>query len=104
MWVHFAVSVNRCKCDVKSVTCLHAFDMCLKLRKKASCAVDIIKRFLFCCLVNNLSFNFEFVAELYYCVLCNLHILYFYNLLVYKSCAGAQDNIKRRMKHSQRRG
>ena len=77
LWIYLSICVDRCKCYLELVTCLHAFDMFFKLRKEASCAVDIIKWFFLGCVIYNLSFYFEFVCELNYCVLCDFHIFYF---------------------------
>ena len=76
--IHFAISVGRGEGDLELVTWLHALDVCLELRKEVACSVDIVKRSFLCCMVYYLSFYFEFIAELYYCVLCNFHILCFY--------------------------
>ena len=58
LWLNLAICVNRCECNIEFVTCLHSLDVCLKLRKKASSAVDIIKRFFYCCAVHDLTIYF----------------------------------------------
>ena len=51
--------------------------MLLEFWKEASCSVDIVERPFLYCLVNNLSVYFEFIHELYYHVLSDLHNIYF---------------------------
>ena len=77
VWFHLAISVCRRKGHVKLISRFHAFDMLFELRKQTSCALYIIQRSFLCCVVNNVSVNFEFVCELHYSVLFNFHIALF---------------------------
>ena len=71
--IDFAVAVCRCKCHIKCASWLHAFDMCFKFRKKASCTMYVIEWSFLCCVVDDLAVNFEFIAEFNYLVLFYLH-------------------------------
>ena len=82
-WVDFAISVSRGQRYIECVAGLHSLDMLFKLREKASCSVDIVKWSFLYCLVNYLSVYFEFIHELYYFVLSDLHNIYFYNLFFF---------------------
>ena len=82
-WVDFAISVSRGQRYIECVAGLHSLDMLFKLREKASCSVDIVKWSFLYCLVNYLSIYFEFIHELYYFVLSDLHNIYFYNLFFF---------------------
>ena len=73
-WIHFPVSVGRGEGHIKTVSRLHSFDMCLKLRQKAAGSVYIVKRLFLCSVVDHLSVHFEFVAEFHYLVLFNFHM------------------------------
>ena len=77
VWFHLAISVCRRKGHVKLISRFHALDMLFELRKQTSCALYIIQRSFLCCVVNNVSVNFEFVCELHYSVLFNFHIALF---------------------------
>ena len=73
-----SVCVSRCESHVKLAARLHALDMLLELREKASCAMNIVKWLLYC-LVNYHSIYFEFICELYYFVLSDFHIVFCFN-------------------------
>ena len=66
LWIYFTVSVSRGEGHIEPVAGLHAFNCCLELRQKASCCVNIVQRTLLWTLVDYLSVNLEFIAELNY--------------------------------------
>ena len=76
--IDLTVCVSRCKSHVEPASRLHTLDMFLKLRKKASCSMNIVKWLLYC-LVDYHSFHFELICELYYCVLSDFHIFFCFN-------------------------
>ena len=68
-----AIGILRGKGDSEFVTGLHSLDMGFKFWENTLCAVDIVQRPFFCCMVNDVAVNFEFVDEFNYFVLAYFH-------------------------------
>ena len=75
--VIFSITLLRSYRKGELLSRLEAFNFCLKLRDKHIRALDIVQRVLPGSSVYKLSFHFEVIADLYYCVLSNLHYIFF---------------------------
>lgn len=91
---YFSVSVCRRQCHVKSASGFHSLYMCLQFWQQIAGSMYIVKRFLFCRVVDNLSVDLEFVAEFHYSVLCYFHFICCLKFVTYVST--------QRMTHPQR--
>ena len=75
--IHFSISFGRCKGETEFSSRFKTFYVLFEFFQKRTCPVYVVERFFLSRPVDDLSVDFEFVAEFHYLVFSYIHFLKF---------------------------